>query len=152
MAAARAWLIENGIAIADQILLTGWSYGGYLTLLGLGRQPDLWAGGMAGIAIADWTMNYEDSSDLLRSYQRMLFGGDPDEKAAAMRGGVAADVRRRRPSPGADHPGPERHPHPGPPGRALRGAAQARGHPVQIEWFDAGHMGGDDELSIGIRP
>ena len=28
MAAARAWLIEHGIAIADQILLTGWSYGG----------------------------------------------------------------------------------------------------------------------------
>ena len=25
---------------------------------------------------------------------------------------------------------------------------EARGHPVQIEWFDAGHMGGDDELSI----
>ena len=49
----------------DQILLTGWSYGGYLTLLGLGRQPDLWAGGMAGVAIADWEMNYEDSSDLL---------------------------------------------------------------------------------------
>ena len=87
MAAARTWLIDNGIAIPDRIVLTGWSYGGYLTLLGLGRQPDLWAGGMAGIAIADWAMNYEDSSDLLRSYQRMLFGGDPDEKAEAMRAG-----------------------------------------------------------------
>ena len=38
MAAARAWLIEQGIAIADQILLTGWSYGGFLTLLGLGAS------------------------------------------------------------------------------------------------------------------
>jgi predicted esterase len=28
---------------------------------------------------------------------------------------------------------------------------QARGHPVEIEWFEAGHMGGatDDELAIG---
>ena len=47
----------------------------------IGRQPDLWAGGMAGVAIADWEMNYEDSSDLLRSYQRMLFNGGPDERA-----------------------------------------------------------------------
>ena len=67
MAAARTWLVDSGIAIPDQILLTGWSYGGFLTLLGLGRQPDLWAGGMAGVAIADWVMNYEDSSDLLRA-------------------------------------------------------------------------------------
>jgi dipeptidyl aminopeptidase/acylaminoacyl peptidase len=25
---------------------------------------------------------------------------------------------------------------------------QARGHPVEIEWFDAGHLGGSDELAI----
>ena len=65
MAAARNWLIQNGIASADQVLLTGWSYGGFLTLLALGKQPDLWAGGMAGIAVADWLLSYEDASDLL---------------------------------------------------------------------------------------
>ena len=87
MAAAHRWLDRLGIAIPDRILLTGWSYGGYLTLLGLGRQPELWAGGMAGVAIADWAMNYEDSSDLLRAYERMLFGGDPDDRGDAMRSG-----------------------------------------------------------------
>ena len=25
---------------------------------------------------------------------------------------------------------------------------RARGHPVEIDWFDAGHLGGSDELSI----
>ena len=35
MVAARQWLIDNDIAIADEILLSGWSYGGYLTLMGL---------------------------------------------------------------------------------------------------------------------
>ena len=51
---------------------------------------------MAGVAIADWAMNYEDSSDLLRSYQRMLFGGGPDERGDAMRAGLADHLRRRR--------------------------------------------------------
>jgi dipeptidyl aminopeptidase/acylaminoacyl peptidase len=59
--AARAWLVDRGIARAERILLTGWSYGGYLTRLPLGKRPDLWAGGMAGIAIADWTLDYEDA-------------------------------------------------------------------------------------------
>ncbi len=148
MAAARTWLIEQGIAIADQILLTGWSYGGYLTLLGLGRQPDLWAGGMAGIAIADWAMNYEDSSDLLRSYQRMLFGGGPDERGEAMRAGspmtYVDDVR----APVLIIQGRNDTRTPARPIERYVERLEARGHPVEIEWFDAGHMGGDDELSI----
>jgi dipeptidyl aminopeptidase/acylaminoacyl peptidase len=41
MVAARNWLVEQGIAIPDQILLTGWSYGGYLTLQALSKRPDL---------------------------------------------------------------------------------------------------------------
>jgi len=148
MAVARTWLIEEGVAIADQILLTGWSYGGYLTLLGLGRQPDLWAGGMAGIAIADWEMNYEDSSDLLRSYQRMLFGGGPDERGEAMRAGSPMtyidDVR----APVLIIQGRNDTRTPARPIERYVERLEARGHPVEIDWFDAGHMGGDDELSI----
>jgi dipeptidyl aminopeptidase/acylaminoacyl peptidase len=150
MAAARTWLIENGIASANRILLTGWSYGGYLTLLGLGRQPDLWAGGMAGIAIADWEMNYEDSADTLRSYQRMLFGGDPGEKRDAMRAGspltYVDDVR----APVLIIQGRNDTRTPARPIERYVERLQARGHPVEIEWFDAGHVGSgtDNELSI----
>ncbi|UJR11383.1 hypothetical protein I4U23_015563 [Adineta vaga] len=78
--AARTWLIEQSIAQSNTIFLTGWSYGGYLTLLTLGKQPNLWAGGLAGIAIADWIELYEDSAESLKSYQVSLFGGTPDEK------------------------------------------------------------------------
>ncbi|CAF4026296.1 unnamed protein product [Adineta steineri] len=78
--AARTWLIEQGIAQANVIFLTGWSYGGYLTLLALGKHPNLWAGGMAGIAVVDWTIQYEDSAEQLRGYQKTLFGGTPEEK------------------------------------------------------------------------
>ncbi len=79
MAAAYRWLVDNGIAKPDEVLLTGGSYGGYLTLLGVGKTPELYAGGMAVVAIADWKLMYEDQADTLRGYQRSLFGGTPDE-------------------------------------------------------------------------
>jgi dipeptidyl aminopeptidase/acylaminoacyl peptidase len=148
LAAARTWLVDNGVAIPDQILLTGWSYGGFLTLLGLGRQPDLWAGGMAGVAIADWIMNYEDSSDLLRSYQRMLFGGSPDEQGEAMRTGSPMTYVDEVVAPVLIIQGRNDTRTPARPIERYVERLDARGHPVDIEWFDAGHMGGDDEESI----
>jgi len=85
MVAGRQWLVDQNIAKADLIFLTGWSYGGYLTLFGLGKTPELWAGGMAGIAITDWVMSYEDSAETLRGYQAALFGGTPEEKPEQFR-------------------------------------------------------------------
>jgi dipeptidyl aminopeptidase/acylaminoacyl peptidase len=150
MAAAHDWLIASGTARPDQVLLTGWSYGGYLTLLGLGRQPDLWAGGMAGVVIADWEMNYEDSSDILRSYQRMLFGGGPEERREAYRAGspltYVDDVR----APLLIIQGRNDTRTPARPATRYVERLQERGHPVEIDWYDAGHMGGaaDDELAV----
>lgn len=77
------WLIDNGIAQPDAILKTGGSYGGYLTLQALGKKPDLFAGGMAVVAIADWALLYEDQADTLKGYQRALFGGSPEDKPEA---------------------------------------------------------------------
>lgn len=79
MAAVTQWLINEGIAQPDAIILNGGSYGGYLTLQGLGKRPELWAGGMALVAIADWRLMYEDQAETLRGYQKALFGGTPDE-------------------------------------------------------------------------
>jgi dipeptidyl aminopeptidase/acylaminoacyl peptidase len=76
---AYHWLVLN-IAREDAILLTGRSYGGYNTLMGLSKQPELWAGGMALVAISDWAMMYEDAADTLKGYEVALFGGTPQEK------------------------------------------------------------------------
>ncbi len=141
-------MTDSGIAIPDQILLTGWSYGGYLTLLGLGRQPELWAGGMAGVAIADWVMNYEDSSDLLRAYQRMLFGGDPDERVDAMRSGSPITYVDAVRAPVLIIQGRNDTRTPARSVERYVERLRSRDHPVEIEWFDAGHMGAGDELAI----
>lgn len=77
--AARSWLVASGIADPDQIVKHGYSYGGYLTLQALGVHPELWACGIAGAPVADWTLGHELSNDLLRAYDLSLFGASPDE-------------------------------------------------------------------------
>jgi dipeptidyl aminopeptidase/acylaminoacyl peptidase len=80
IAAARTWLVEQGIAIPNAIFLHGGSYGGFLTLLALGKQSKLWAGGIGLAAAADLIATYEDSSAALKSFWAGLFGGTPTEK------------------------------------------------------------------------
>lgn len=55
IAAAVGFLRSRGLADPASTFLTGASYGGHLTLLGLGRLPELFAGGLAQVAVADWT-------------------------------------------------------------------------------------------------
>ena len=80
MVAAREWLVKEGIADASRVFVTGWSYGGYLTLQALGTRPALWAGGMAGIAVADWAIAHEDTTETLRGVRAARFGGTPQEQ------------------------------------------------------------------------
>lgn len=75
MAASRDWLVRQNIADPESVFASGWSYGGYLTLLAMGVNPDLWAGGMAGTATTDWALQDEDLPPARRQYSRAYFGG-----------------------------------------------------------------------------
>jgi dipeptidyl aminopeptidase/acylaminoacyl peptidase len=139
IAAAHRWLIENGIAREGQVFLNGASYGGYLTLMGMGKLPDLFAGGMAIVAIADWVLMFEDQAETLRRYQAALFGGTPDElpeqHAASSPVTYASNIRA--------------------PLLVIQGANDTRcpprqmkvyeeklhelGKDVRVHWFEAGH-------------
>jgi len=79
IAAVRAWAVETGLADPTRITLTGGSWGGYLTLLGLGTQPDLWTAGVAVVPVADYVAAYEDEMEPLRAFDRSLFGGSPEQ-------------------------------------------------------------------------
>lgn len=76
---ARRWLVEGGIADPGRVVKNGYSYGGYLTLQALGTHPELWAAGIAGAPVTDWAMMYQDANDMLRGYQKSLFGATPEE-------------------------------------------------------------------------
>jgi acetyl esterase/lipase len=77
--AVRAYLVERGFADPHKIVLQGGSWGGYLVLMGLGLQPDLWAAGIAVVPVADWQAGYEFESEFVRAHDNRLFGGTPTE-------------------------------------------------------------------------
>lgn len=80
VAAVRQYVIDRGIVDPGRLVLAGTAWGGYLTLLGLGTQPGLWAAGIAAVPIACHRTSYEDETAGLRAHHRALFGGSPDEQ------------------------------------------------------------------------
>ena len=79
LAAVRAALVAAGRIDPARVVLAGASWGGYLTLLGLGVQPQLWCAGAAEVPVADYLAAYEDEMEGLKAFDRSLFGGSPAE-------------------------------------------------------------------------
>ena len=148
LAAARKWLVNEGISQLDGILLTGISYGGYITLMGLGKLPDLWAGGMAGIAISDWTMLYEDASEALRGYDVALFGGTPKEKPEQYRISSPITYAENVKAPVLIIQGRNDTRTPARPIEVYEQRLKDLGKPIEVYWFDAGHWGAGIEQDI----
>ncbi|MEV0121183.1 prolyl oligopeptidase family serine peptidase [Streptomyces sp. NPDC050703] len=77
--AVREWAVTSGLADPDRLILAGGSWGGYLTLLGLGTRPDAWALGLAAVPVADYVTAYHDEMEALKAMDRTLLGGTPEE-------------------------------------------------------------------------
>ena len=72
-------VVARGLGDPTRAVLAGWSWGGYVTLLGLGRHPERWAAGIGGVPVADYVAAYQDESPILQALDRALFKGSPDE-------------------------------------------------------------------------
>ncbi|WP_131737258.1 S9 family peptidase [Actinomadura roseirufa] len=77
--AVRDWAVSSGLADPARLVLTGGSWGGFLTLLGIGTRPDDWSVAVAAVPVADYVAAYEDEMEGLQAFDRSLFGGSPDE-------------------------------------------------------------------------
>jgi dipeptidyl aminopeptidase/acylaminoacyl peptidase len=150
MVAARQWLLDNGIASADKVFLSGRSYGGYLTLQALGCRPGLWAGGMAGVAVADWTVQYEDSAPTLRGFQVALLGGTPEEVPEVYRASSPITYVDEVDAPVIIEQGRNDTRCPARPVELYEARLRELGKPVEVHWFDSGHLGGFAEAEKGI--
>lgn len=73
-------LVTRGVSDPGRVVISGGSWGGYLTLLALGRHPDRWAAGIGVVPVADYVAAFEDEAPGLQAYDRELFGGDPTER------------------------------------------------------------------------
>ncbi len=152
IAAARTWLVEQNIAKADAVFLAGWSYGGYLTLLTLGKRPDLrWAGGMAGIAATDWTMSYEDAAENIRGWLVSLFGGTPEEKAEQYRASSPLTYVEHIQAPVLIIQGRNDTIAPPRPVEVYENRMKSLGKDIEVFWYDTGHAGSFTSIDEAIR-
>jgi dienelactone hydrolase len=151
MVAARTWLVEQGIAQADAVFLYGASYGGFLTLLGLGKRPELWAGGCTLVAIGDPAVNYADSSEALKGAMRAWYGGTPEERpdvyAAASPITYAEQVR----APVLVIQGRNDTRTTARQMELYEAKMKALGKTIEVDWFDAGHQVADVERLITFQ-
>jgi dipeptidyl aminopeptidase/acylaminoacyl peptidase len=151
--AGRQWLVDHVIARPDEIFLTGWSYGGYLTLHALGTAPGLWAGGLAGMAVADWVALYDDSNDMLRAYQRAIFGGAPENAPEAHERSSPITYVEQVDAPVLIIQGRNDTRTPSRQVELYEERMRALGKPIEVVWFDAGHLdaGAADEQAIRFQ-
>lgn len=77
VAAAAEWAKRSGLI--NKVAIMGYSYGGYMTYLALGKKPDIWDAGVAGAGITDWVEMYGLSDALFKEFIKTLFGGLNEE-------------------------------------------------------------------------
>lgn len=141
-------LVEAGIADPERAAVGGWSWGGYLTLMELGKHPELWLCGIAGVPVGDYAMGYEDLSPNLQAYDRALLGGEPKDVPKLMRDRSPIEFADRVRVPvlfligEADSRCPVRQ------AMAYVDRLEARGHPHEVHRFPAGHGSFDVEETI----
>ena len=82
LVAGHRWLVDAGVARPDQVIVNGYSWGGFLTLQCMATHPQLWAAGIAGAPVADWVLAGEDQNASLDAYDLALFGPDTAETRA----------------------------------------------------------------------
>jgi dipeptidyl aminopeptidase/acylaminoacyl peptidase len=68
-------LISRGIADPDRAIVAGWSWGGYVTLMSVGLNPERWRAAVAGVPVGDYMASYDGSAPSLQAYDRSLLGG-----------------------------------------------------------------------------
>ncbi len=85
IADATVWAAKKGWADPSRTCIEGGSYGGYATLMGLVRYPDLYRCGIASAAVTDLGMMFDlwwsDADDDWKNYGMPLMAGDPVKDA-----------------------------------------------------------------------
>jgi dipeptidyl aminopeptidase/acylaminoacyl peptidase len=76
------FLVASGYVDAKRIGITGGSYGGYMTLMALGKTPGLWAAGVSEYGIIDWQAIWLHADLPDRQYLESFLGDPAKDKAA----------------------------------------------------------------------
>jgi dipeptidyl aminopeptidase/acylaminoacyl peptidase len=79
---AAKFLEATGYVNPKKIGITGGSYGGFMTLMAIGRTPDAWAAGVEMYGIINWMTMLEHEDPMLQQYEKSLLGDPVKDRAA----------------------------------------------------------------------
>ena len=144
----RDHLQAAGIVDPKRVSITGASWGGFITLMALGTQPDRWRSGAAMVPLADQFTSPQDAPSFMLTYDAALIGGTIEQIPDVYRAASPITYVDHVTAPLLITSG----------GKRTRGAGRqvntyverltARGHDVQYERLAAGHALPDHDMKV----
>lgn len=78
---AADWIKQTGFLDPKKVILMGGSYGGYLTMMGVTKAPDVWAAGIPIVPFVNWFTELEHEDPVLRESDLATMGDPVKNKA-----------------------------------------------------------------------
>ena len=78
---AAKFLTATGFIDPKKIGITGGSYGGFMTLMAIGKTPDVWAAAVSLYGIVDWLTMLQHEDPRLQEYEKSLLGDPVADRA-----------------------------------------------------------------------
>jgi dipeptidyl aminopeptidase/acylaminoacyl peptidase len=79
--AAADWIKQTGYVDPKKLILMGGSYGGYLTMMGVTKAPDLWAAGIPIVPFVNWFTEIQNEDPVLQQSDLATMGDLVQNKA-----------------------------------------------------------------------
>lgn len=79
--AAADWIKQTGYVDPKKLILMGASYGGYLTMMGVTKAPEVWAAGVPIVPFVNWFTEIEHEDPVLQQSDLAIMGDPKINKA-----------------------------------------------------------------------
>jgi dipeptidyl aminopeptidase/acylaminoacyl peptidase len=79
--AAADWIQQTGYVDPKKLILMGGSYGGYLTMMGVTKAPEVWAAGVPIVPFVNWFTEIQNEDPVLQQSDLATMGDPVKNKA-----------------------------------------------------------------------
>jgi dipeptidyl aminopeptidase/acylaminoacyl peptidase len=79
--AAADWIKQTGYVDPKKLILMGGSYGGYMTMMGVTKTPEMWAAGVAIVPFVNWFTEIQHEDPVLQQSDLATMGDLVKNKA-----------------------------------------------------------------------
>jgi dipeptidyl aminopeptidase/acylaminoacyl peptidase len=78
---AAEWIKQSGYVDPKKLILMGGSYGGYMTMMGVTKAPEVWAAGVPIVPFVNWATEIQNEDPQLQQSDLATMG-DPEKNKA----------------------------------------------------------------------